>query len=206
MDDVERFLASQQRYRCERLSADLTVAQCEANRQRTGHTEIFACKDCAGLGKAVEISERRGEEMSKKLTICKSCGKECKSPGRGLCPKCYYHDKKENPPQPPAPKPICSVAGCQTLAAVNGKCRKYYDKDKWAARKGATIPPTAPSPVPPVPTGNPLLASPPGRVIVLNFDANQPLYDWLQEREVTPEHIMELLNECYQERIVRRAA
>lgn len=63
MNEVEAFMASKTFYRCERLNANLTLAQCNANQKRVpnhyaGITTIFQCQDCAGLGKAVEMVER----------------------------------------------------------------------------------------------------------------------------------------------------
>lgn len=63
MTDVEAYLATQKRYRCERLAANLTVEQCEQNRNRQRNLtadvwEVMSCQGCAGLGKAVQLASR----------------------------------------------------------------------------------------------------------------------------------------------------
>lgn len=124
VSEIEAFMAANQFYRCERLSANLTVGQCDANRRRKGEygkpglEKIISCEGCAGLGKAVEVQER----------------------------------------------------------LVSAKPRK--------SRKAAAGV---------------------NRQIVLDMSGHADLYDWLQECEVTAEHIIELLKESYQGN-VRRAA
>lgn len=78
MSAVDLFLAQQKRFRCERLSADLTQEQCKANQKRT--PEIFQCQDCAGLGKAVEMEARMAEAKCE-------CGEKVFASGQ--CRSCY---------------------------------------------------------------------------------------------------------------------
>lgn len=64
MNEVESFLAKQERYQCERLNAVLTVDQCAANRARKaeygkpGLPAILQCEDCRGLGNAVAVNKK----------------------------------------------------------------------------------------------------------------------------------------------------
>lgn len=182
--DVERFLASQKRYRCEPLSADLTEAQCKANRERSGFQEIFTCKDCAGLGKAIEIKERvtdMADDVKKyKQRVCLKCKILKRHHGRGLCPNCYMAMSKEELEQYP---PVGRESKNRTIQPVK----------QPTLAKPLTIPVRI--------KNNPLLPPPLEHQIILNFSDHAKLFSWLQEQEVTPDHIIELLGECY-----RRAA
>jgi hypothetical protein len=89
MTEIEQFIANSKLFRCERLSANLTTAQCDANRSR--YPVIFQCEDCAGLGKAVELEERMGYGKDKECVACKQIKPVM---ARGLCPSCYH--KKRN--------------------------------------------------------------------------------------------------------------
>lgn len=88
--DVNAWLASQQRFSCERLSAALTVAQCEANRKRD--PVIFACQNCAGLGTAVKTEVNVGYSKDQE---CVACKKVKPIMARGLCPACYHAKKRD---------------------------------------------------------------------------------------------------------------
>lgn len=81
MTDVDLYLARQERYRCERLSANLTTAQCEANRRRTGEQVIFSCIDCTGL----EVTEVPSSKVGK----CSACQRHMKLVSKGMCSRCY---------------------------------------------------------------------------------------------------------------------
>lgn len=101
-DPVAEFLAKQKRYVCDRLSASLTIEQCEQNRTRAGNAHkginnVMACEGCAGLGKAIEIEER---VMAKGERACKECGEVKKIHSYGTCAKCLYklYGKAMKPP------------------------------------------------------------------------------------------------------------
>lgn len=98
MNTIEAFLANQKLYRCERLSANLTKAQCETNRQRKPNftTDVWdcaPCKGCPGLGEETDMSKRG---------TCTKCGREDLTlPAEGLCGKCYV--EKRNGESRPIP-------------------------------------------------------------------------------------------------------
>jgi len=173
MSAVEDFLAKQPRFECERLSAVLTLAQCEANRTRQPNLQkginiVMACEGCAGLGKAVEIKER----VMATHKECSECHKVKKIHSHGQCAQCLYkkYGKAMRPPKDEA-----------AVAAGPEKTLKQ---------------PAAASPAPP--KHNPLLPPPiSSDQIVLDFTGHAELFSWLKEAEVTPDHIIELLGECY---------
>lgn len=127
VDQVAEFLSKQERFRCERLSADLTTGQCEANRKRVpniqkGINPVISCEGCAGLGKAVEIKERimppksLDEIASVKpwaVKVCTECKEIKKIHGYGQCAKCLYkkYGKAMRPPkEEQAPTPLVKEA------------------------------------------------------------------------------------------------
>jgi hypothetical protein len=184
---VEAFLAQQKRFRCERLSADLTEAQCKANQVRT--PEIFACIGCAGLGKAIQLEECMGYGKECK---CVSCEQVKPIMERGMCPSCYNRKRaagslesipKKSERTPPvkvkaAPVPVETVA----VAPVPSDIPVYEPIKR-----------------------NPLLPLVSDRVMELDFAERADLYDWLQANKVTGEQIMELLSLSYQG-VLRRSA
>ena len=119
--DVAEFLAKQERYRCERLCADLTVQQCEQNRSRNkeygkpGLSAIISCEDCPGLGQLVKLAQKiEGEEMPK------TCEKiNCSQPVRakGLCQK--HYDEKRFQEKKVAEKPAAEVKAVTAAAGVD---------------------------------------------------------------------------------------
>jgi hypothetical protein len=232
MTDVEAFLAQQQRYRCERLAANLTVAQCEQNRTRGRNMtadvwEVFACKDCAGLGAAVQLEERTMAKEATAATFtklrqpftppaCSECGEVKKIHGYGQCSKCLYkkYGKSMRPPvvADDSPKQKLTVKEVPHRPEVRifegpcAACGRQLDGEFWADEcplcmghpvTGAKFQEQEVSEpeVAPVVASNPLLRANPGKQIILDLFDKHDLWAWLQESEIKPEHIIELL-EC----------
>lgn len=222
MNDVEEFLARQQRYVCERLAANLTVEQCESNRNRQANiNRVMQCEGCKGLGKAIEIKER----VMATEKICLECGKLKKIHGYGHCAKCLYakYGKAMKPPKAdpaplaPAKDPEPAKAAIETAlpetvlfdrpcAACGKKIEGEICSDEcpFCMANPVTgelfkLPESSPLQIKKTvtPSSNPLLPAAIECEVVLNFDGNKPLYDWLQEHEVTPDHIIELLDMAY---------
>lgn len=220
MTDVEEFLARQQRYVCERLAANLTVEQCESNRNRQaninrGINSVMQCEGCKGLGKAIEIKER----VMATEKICLECGKLKKIHGYGHCAKCLYakYGKAMKPPKAdpaplaPAKDPEPAKAAIETALPETvlfdrpcAACGKKIEGEIWSDEcpfcmanpvTGAAFVKPAPLKVvtASVPSSNPLLPPAVECEIVLNMNGREGLYTWLQEHDVTPDNILELL-------------
>ena len=179
MTEVEKFLSSQQRFECVRLSANLTVAQCEANRKRltnhyTGTMEVFQCQDCAGLGKAVELKERI--DMARE-EICKHCKKSGKIHGRGLDQACYNELKK--------------AGTLDDLYPMVGRNPHDHGAVNGQKKEPAPAAPPLSSNV----KSNPLLKQvSKDKQIMLDLFDKHDLWNWLQENEITAENIIELID------------
>lgn len=227
VDQVAEFLSKQERFRCERLSADLTMGQCEANRKRVANIQkginpVISCEGCAGLGKAVEIKERimpakSLEEIASvkpwAVKVCTECKETKKIHGYGQCAKCLYkkYGKAMRPPkEDPSPSPLQKKAkltkGFEVYACP--ECSKTQERPIGQTACPACGFDTADG-TPAVkekvaesldvistvkPSSNPLLPAAVECEVILNFSSNKSLYDWLQEEEVTPDHIIELLD------------
>jgi len=182
-DPVAEFLAKQKRYMCDRLSASLTIEQCEQNRTREaniqkGINNVMQCEGCTGLGKAIEIKERVMATVKK----CEECGEVKKIHAYGRCSKCLYkkYGKSMKPPQGD------DLGSLSILGAKD-------DAEVIAEQIGAAANDVMPAATPFI---NPLLRPVHPRRIVLDLSAEPELWSWLQEWEVTTEHIIELLNEA----------
>ena len=101
MSEIEEFLASQNKCRCERMNAYLTEQQCKSN-QKSGR--YISCSGCPGLGGEIEMSKaHRG--------TCPLCKREdvLLISKNGECHRCYKRGaKRQNPldtnrPMPAAP-------------------------------------------------------------------------------------------------------
>lgn len=196
MTEVEMFLAKQQRYVCARLVANLTIEQCEQNRDRQanihkGINSVMQCEGCTGLGKAIETKE----QAMPTVRACEECNKVKKIHAYGHCAKCLYkkYGKSMKPPKEnrsPSPSKQSKPAGpIKTPAVVSDK---FIEPEKFQEllKKIDFVHTVTPS-------SNPLLPPAVECEVVLNFGGNKPLYDWLQEHEVTPDHIIELLDMAY---------
>ena len=98
---------------------------------------------------------------------------------------------------------------CGEKVFVEGQCRKCYDKAKWQNKKASLKKVMDPTPMEaqdlPLPKVNPLLQAGSSRSIVLDLLHRHDLYNWIVQHEVSPDHIIELL-ECCMAGQVRRAA
>lgn len=183
MTSVEEFLSTQKRYRCEKLSADLTLAQCEVNRTRV--PAIFQCDTCLGLGRAVQMEESK--------TVFKwPADKLCSEPGcvakKWRSGKCWKHEPENVKHKEQQAKKVVKESAGRKAAAV----------------KSALKPVTAPAPEPVKVKVNPLLsavendqiASP--RHLVLDFTDHADLWAHMRDGEpgsvIHPENIVELLD------------
>lgn len=117
MSLYEEFIARQQRYRCEALSAFLTVDQCQVNKMRKDNPQfdvwaVAACKDCPGV---VHI-HNFGGDMAKKANLCSVPGCEkyvqragkCKAHLNGTDPRRSVPRPQNKSVQSDAPVPVPS--------------------------------------------------------------------------------------------------
>ena len=78
-------------FECERLNARISAATCEANRNRTGHQQIWACQGCPGLGQKIDHNEVSA--MAQRCSIAK-CEKLAQHGCEGMC-KAHYREYVE---------------------------------------------------------------------------------------------------------------
>lgn len=170
MSAVEVFLASQQRYVCERLAANLTVAQCDQNRKRVTDVKrdiykVTACEGCAGLGKAVELEER----MDK-------CAGGARAVIKGQCRPCYDKAKHKERVAKKAAAAVVVETPAETPVAV-----KTYPPAvlKMIEKEGKPI--------------HRLLKPPPALSMTLDFSGDADLFAKLIECEIDADQVIGLL-------------
>lgn len=111
-------------YRCERMHASISKAQCDANRNGIRTAKVFrapclSCSDCPGLGDPVEMQiKKEVEDMARQKVsefkkgdkfICPGCGKEKIYEAGGFCGVCNKQKRKANKitaPTPPSETPV----------------------------------------------------------------------------------------------------
>lgn len=131
MTEVEKFLAKEPLFRCDRLNASITKKQCAANRSRQENASkdiwsVAPCKGCPGLGDAVVISM----EVSDMSTRCKveGCTKTSQKGRDGMC--CTHFNEGVTPAVKVAVqvagKKYCTVEGCTNVLWKEGTCWRHH--------------------------------------------------------------------------------
>lgn len=170
-----------------------------------------SCMNCGWLKLYSECAE---VEMAKYRGTCTLCERSdlMLTKKDHLCATCYnwkIRDKKDGVPTSlftPGPR-VKVVAKSKPVATQSEKSAAYPDPEPTREQmldefiKATFSDPILPAPVATIhtkvtPSTNPLLPAAVECEVVLNFDGKGDLLDWLQQNEVTTDHILELLDKA----------